>query len=839
MKRKEGRVMAERIIETPIGSRYQNMILTPTGEVFAIYRLAKLDYPLNSTSFFEDYIEDGKGVFGHDEFDYKFFDIPEGYDIKQHIQKTKDKILAKNDTSYYDTYWDRAGMILKDEVQNNNYVQYLQVRLTKPAEIVDPLDFYKEFQQYAKGFLKKIVGNQTKEKKPLAHYQHKEKMLYGDLQNYKALDRVTEEELNRIMYYNFHRTNTTLLSQAAINSFNMQEGIVTNHNGYLTIKQLDKTHYISMLPLIDTPEGLSGSGFVQILRDTLPFPIETQINVRFTKKERDLKDVGKIRYRIYHQEKDRDNTDKPLDEDDVINNGEDTLRELQSNIKHNDFRLAKSTILFILSADNLEELERRIKDLEYAIKATKFKVYRPIVDQLTLFHQSLLATPYNFKLFERNPSTGYLWELGVDLERNIGNNYGIPIGRLITQKKFRSAEEARQNSSKVVWLNPTLTKKDISGAQFTNGNTMITGPPGQGKSVTIKYLFCWLPSLGQKVLYVDPKDETERFFQKALSEHGNVSEFVEFVNRINFMRLSGEEKNRGLLDPLIFLEGEEAESVARETLEVLGELENDPSNSSTKKVTIQRAIKAVVESSQPKNLLRVIGEIRKKDEELADLINGYDNTIGRVLFGNDTTQCINFENPITVLGIAGLKLPTKEEVEQNVKLTPIQRASQVIMENIYKLVNIFSTDKDQDAAVVFDEAAGLENTASGKEKMDDSMAKGRANNTDVYIVSQSGGGAFNDERKKSLISHRFVFRPNDEKAQREALESLNLEVNDENMAVIKNLKRGTCLYQDHLGRTQPIVIDVLFDEWLTACSSTDKTSELTKNALELEQAKGA
>ncbi|EGK2527168.1 type VI secretion protein, partial [Listeria monocytogenes] len=135
--------------------------------------------------------------------------------------------------------------------------------------------------------------------------------------------------------------------------------------------------------------------------------------------------------------------------------------------------------------------------------------------------------------------------------------------------------------------------------------------------------------------------------------------------------------------------------------------------------------------------------------------------------------------------------------------------------------------------------AGLENTASGREKMDESAAKGRANNTDIYFVTQSGGGSFNDERKKSLISHRFVFRPNDEQAQKEALESLNLEVNDENMAVIKNLKRGTCLYQDHLGRTQPIVIDVLFNEWLTACSSTDKTSELTKNALELEQAKGA
>ncbi|WP_187120639.1 ATP-binding protein [Listeria immobilis] len=830
--------MAERIIESPIESIYKNMILTKDGEVFAIYRLAKLDYPLHSTSFFESYIEDGKGVFGHDEFEYKFFDIPEGYDMQQHIQKTKDLILAKQATNYYDTYWERASSVLKHEVQNNNYVQYLQIRLTKPTEIVDPLDFYKEFQRGAKQILKRMVGNPTNEKEPLSHYENTEKMLYSDLQNYKSLDRVMEEEINRIMYYHFHPTNKTILAHANIHPFNRQEGIITNKKGYITIEQLDKTHYISSLPLIETPEGLAGSGFIQILRDTLAFPIRTQVFVRFSKVEKDLKNVSKIRNRLYYQEQDRNQTDKPLDEDEVLVNGEETLRYLQGDIKNKDFRLTKSTILFIISGESLEELNNRIKDLQYAIQATKFKVYQPVVDQLTLFHQSLLATPYDFRLFERNPSTGYLWELGLDLERNIGNNYGIPIGRLITQKKYRSAEEARDNSSKVVWLNPTLTKKDISGAQFTNGNTMITGPPGQGKSVTVKYLFCWLPSLGQKVLYVDPKDETERFFEKAVEEHGNIPEFAEFVERINFMRLSGEEKNRGLLDPLIFLKGEEAESVARETLEVLGELENNAATSSAKKVTIQRAIKTVIQANAPKNLLRVIQEIRKTDAELADLIGGYDNTIGRVLFGNDETQCINFDNPITVLGIAGLKLPTKEEVEQHAKLTPIQRASQVIMENIYKLVNIFSTDKDQDAAIIFDEAAGLENTASGKEKMDDSLAKGRANNTDIYIITQSGGGVFNDERKKSLISHRFVFRPNDEEAQLEALKSLNLDINEDNKAVIKNLKRGTCLYQDHLGRTQPIVIDVLFDEWLTACSSTDKTSEITKNALDLEQAKG-
>ncbi|RQW65333.1 type VI secretion protein [Listeria sp. SHR_NRA_18] len=824
--------LAQKRVESPIGHIYDNLVITPKGEVFAIYRLAKIDYPLNDEKFFNDYLEDGDGVFSHEEFDYKLFDVPEGYDLDKHLDETIQGVLIEDETGLNTRYWRRAGEILKDEVQNNNYIQYLQVRLTKPVEIIDPVDFFRALNNQTKSFLKKMAGNSTTDTKPLRYFQNLEKMLYSDLQNYKSVDRVKEKEMHRIMYYNFHRANQTPLSYVQVDPFNMQEGMVTNHNGYLTIEQLDKTHYISILPIVSTPDATFGSAFVQQLRDTLPFPLETQIHVRLQRREKDMTNVNKIRRRLYHQEKDRDKTDQPLDEDDVINTGEDALKDLQKGMKEHTFRLAKTTILFIVAADSKEEMEQRIKNVQYAIGATKFKVYQPIVDQLALFHQSLLGVPYTFRLFEREMTTGYVWDLGLDVERDIGNKHGLPLGRVITKKSFRDANEARQASSKVVWFNPALTKKAITGSRFTNGNTLIVGPPGQGKSVTVKYIFCWLPSLGQKVLYIDPKDETEDFFGKASNVYADNSDFKQFVDRVNFMRLSGEEKNRGMLDPLLFLEGEEAETAASEALEELGEVEKHPETSTAKKVLIKRAIKQTMKHVTP-NMTRVVEYIRKEDTELAEHIEGYDKTIGRVLFGKDDSRRIDFGNPITVLGIAGLKLQTVDEVKEQKKMTPLQRVSQVIMENVYRLVTIFSTDRNQDAAIIFDEAGGLENTASGREKMDDSLRKGRANNTDIYLVTQAEGD-FASEQKKELISYKFIFRPNDTKAQERSLRFLNLQVNDENKAVIENLKQGTCLFQDHMGRTQPIVIDVLFEEWLMACSSTDKTDERIKRALELE-----
>ncbi|RTK28997.1 type VI secretion protein, partial [Enterococcus faecalis] len=93
-------------------------------------------------------------------------------------------------------------------------------------------------------------------------------------------------------------------------------------------------------------------------------------------------------------------------------------------------------------------------------------------------------------------STGYVADLGMDLEKEIGNRYGMPLGRVITAKKFKSVQQALSLSSKIVWFFPNLTKKAIEGAQYTNGNTLIIGPPGQGKSVLVKYIFLWLTFLG-------------------------------------------------------------------------------------------------------------------------------------------------------------------------------------------------------------------------------------------------------------------------------------------------------------------------------------------------------
>ena len=54
------------------------------------------------------------------------------------------------------------------------------------------------------------------------------------------------------------------------------------------------------------------------------------------------------------------------------------------------------TTTFVLSADSKQALEEKIKELEFVLDGTDYKLYRR-VDQLTLFNQCLIGARVNLK----------------------------------------------------------------------------------------------------------------------------------------------------------------------------------------------------------------------------------------------------------------------------------------------------------------------------------------------------------------------------------------------------------------------------------------------------------
>lgn len=819
-------------LEFPIEALTRNFLFTTDQDVWVGYKLPHQQYPINDLEFFTNYIEDGEGIFEHDDYEYHLVNIPASFDLDEHIEFTIDNLVQGEFSDLGETYFHQAESILKDEVQMNQYTTYLFVKLTNIIQVANPLEYMELFKDLFKKAVNRVTGQRIPRQVLLGYHQRVEKELYSDLLNYKTLERVDPATMGRIYYYLFHRADNRITNRK-LTIEEMTEGVISNENGYLTVEQLDKTHYLAFLSIIELPTSMFGSAFIQNLQDSVSFPIETHIRVRFDHTDRDKKKVHKMRKRIFEQEKDQDSVDGILNDDEVILFGEERLRDLNEKLKTGDKRLCRASITFVIAADSLEKLEEQIKDVEFVLESTDYKVYRSIADQLTLFNQCLIGSKNSFKSYEQVVTTGYVADFGLDLEKEIGNNYGFPLGRIITAKKYKSVQQALSLSSKIIWFLPNLTKRAIEGAQHTNGNTLIIGPPGEGKSVLVKNIFLWLTFFGQKILYVDPKNETELFFKKALKKFSFIPEFRELYERINFISLSAQERYRGMLDPLLFLPREEAIQTARSVLGAFGEIDSDSTTASKKKTIILDAVETVMNGPGKKHLTKVIEEIRKKDEETAKLIAGYNTGLGKILIGNDYSVPIKFENQINVLGTQGLKIPTQKEIEAD-RLNPEQIAGMAIMEVIMKLTYVFSTNKSEDAAIIFDEAKGFEDTAQGKFLIEDSLRKGRANATDIYIITQAFMDYDRDDMKE-LISYKFAFRPKQKPAMEKVLEFFGMDVNSANVKMIERLKSGTCLFQDHLGRNQPIAIDVLFDSWLTAISSTNKEDEATQLALSLEQ----
>ncbi|MET1924417.1 type VI secretion protein, partial [Enterococcus faecalis] len=80
-------------------------------------------------------------------------------------------------------------------------------------------------------------------------YQGLENKIYKDLSNFKNVERMDPRTIGRLFYYFFHRANTRLPERTLLPE-EMTEGIIENNTGYMTIEQLDKTHYLAFLPLI-------------------------------------------------------------------------------------------------------------------------------------------------------------------------------------------------------------------------------------------------------------------------------------------------------------------------------------------------------------------------------------------------------------------------------------------------------------------------------------------------------------------------------------------------------------------------------------------------------------
>lgn len=800
-------------LEFPIKYIHDNMVFNKNNDVWAFYSLNEEYIRLNSEIDFNRYVERTAEFLNNNEYDYHLMILPKRFDFANFTEVINQHIVSGEFSDIGRAYFERAKVTLENEVFLHEYQVYVSVRINKMDSVItkDVSDFMKKFFKRIREDISKVMTMETNIEDDFSYYEELEKSFRNKTSYHKDFTKLDQKRIEQLLYYQFHRTSD--LFEVPEGNYNLTEGVVKNHYGYLTISHQDYTEYLTFLPISEMPITAENNRYILDIIESVDFPVEIQIKYHFKDNEANIREVRKLKKRFKNFDYEISSTNT-ADEDVVVDMASERMDTLLDDVKSNNRELLFMTFTLILSDRDKEVLEEKYQSLVTIFKHTGFKLARPLVDQLTLFSQSLPGSFTAYDYFEQVVDETYLAQSAMDMTNKIGNRFGMVLGKVVTGKKLSSVEQARDINNNIVVFNPTLTKKAIKGAVHTNGNMLITGPPGSGKSMLVKNFFTWSTFFGTKVLYVDPKNEFQTYYQRALEKYGDIPEFRELYERINFIHLSEESEFVGALDPLVFLKGDKAIQTAMMILNTLAEV----AGSRDESVDIYDSILEEVNEATFPTLTGVIGRITEKNMTLGKYISKYKYGLGRMLFGDEDSKGLDFERQINVLGLQGLKLPASDNMNDE------ERIGLCLMMSISKYVHTFSTNKEEDAMIIFDEAWTLKRSSNGQDLIDEMLRTGRSLKTDIVLVTQAYDD-FNVDTTKEQIGVKFAFRPKSDEAIKPILRFFDMEENPANIEVVSNLKPGMCLFQDHMSRNQAIAVDILFDEWFEAFKTTDRESK--------------
>ncbi|XOQ36735.1 MAG: Conjugal transfer protein [Lactococcus sp.] len=602
-------------------------------------------------------------------------------------------------------------------------------------------------------------------------------------------------------------------------------GVSFENYGILTLSDGAQTTYLAILPIAIPPSNLSYNHFIE-RRRLLGFDTEVQTKAIFAKKNGfNSMQQRANRAKQKHKKTNEDIAMRNGIVRDEIGQAEALSEDLVKKSNRGETIISYLQSLFVYD-DDYDRLQEKIKIVMRNFKKIGIELARAKDDQIYLFYKHRLTEPLfeNERRYLQTTTMAGFAESLFFTGQKVGSDVGLYMGRVDSRYDRWSGgyKEALQNSRNLVYYNLLQANKlDVEGKISFDGLVKVTGQMGMGKSFFVKQTFVMNSILKTKLLYFDPKAEVRKQFMKVLHEYesqGIYPEICDYIKQINFVTIDARNSdNHGVLDPLVFLTGQEAKNLI---ISMIGEFYDLKQNEQFEKELLQMIEKYLVlrENGEKVGTKNIMEALTKSDTDRVRitaelLLEKMSNSTLSLCFSDGQNEAISMSKRISIIEVTGLELPTSET-----SITENQRQSLVALYALGQFCYKFGSESKKESITFIDEAWFFNITDVGREIIMKIRRTGRSFNNFLVFVSQSHKDS-NSELDDTGFGTLFSFNSPTETDL--ILDTHGIVKSEETRKWVSSMSMGQCLFTDPFGRTERITIDGIVSEINPLCDTIE------------------
>ncbi|MHC5250719.1 ATP-binding protein, partial [Enterococcus sp. LJL90] len=570
--------------QSPLKTIHNNMLLTKEGYVWAYYRVLPEETNFGNLDKIEEFKRKWTNVFRKTLPRFKEFEIFMFPKDKQLTSRFEDfqKDLAMESYALGTEYMNRTIHSLKEnlgEITEPDFI--LGVRLKDVYSNANPVDTVKRVTADVTDKVLVWLGKrQVVDMEIFSKIKNLEEELFRSLRSRKAI-RLTEDETVYVNRYNYIRHMEHDAAFEVRNKERITDAVIdpVSDVGFLHLEADIGKSVMATLPIANFESINISNNHLFQLAQKMGFPCEIRIKACYVEASGLTGFSSKVsakKRRFTNEAQDTMQAGDPVT--DKLKLGLQATDRLENEIDKNE-PILKWMACFVIGGKDVRQCRVRGDSLISTMDNIGIRVVRPTAKQLELFYQELEGKSIENQRDYMQVSNGQtLAESLFAVTNNVGTNAGWYIGRTDYYDETDSLKESIKASRNIVLYNFLVANQGQERAMTDSPHIAITGETGKGKSYLTKMIFFYSSFMKVKTLYIDPKQEVRKQFQRTVNDpymQQHYPSFLKHLRSFHYVTLDAKNpKNHGVLDPIVFLKDVDAKDTAQAMISSIYDLKD-------------------------------------------------------------------------------------------------------------------------------------------------------------------------------------------------------------------------------------------------------------------------